>query len=173
MAESNFERVMKEIFHHEGGSVDHPADPGGATKRGVTFAVLQSWRGKPITKQDVKDLSEEEAMEIYKMNYWRPTKCGQLPAGIDLVMMDGAVNSGIGRAPKWIQLALGVEPDGKVGAMTIGAARDAKAEKVIDAALDARLAFLKKLKHWETFGKGWSRRVESVREVAKQMAKDT
>lgn len=171
MAEANFERVMKEIFKHEGGYVDHPADPGGATNMGITFAVLQSWRGKPITKQDVKDLTEEEAMEIYKMNYWRPTKCGQLPAGIDLVMMDGAVNSGINRSPKWIQLALGVTPDGKVGAMTIGAARDQNRIKVIDDALDRRLAFLQRLKHWPTFGRGWKRRIDSVREVAKDMAK--
>jgi lysozyme family protein len=170
MAEDNFERVMYEVFKHEGGYVDHPADPGGATNMGVTFAVLQSWRGKPITKQDVKDLTQEEAMEIYKMNYWRPTKCGQLPAGVDLVMMDGAVNSGIARAPKWIQLAVGVEPDGRVGPMTIGAARDMNPIKIIDAALDARLNFLKRLKHWDTFGKGWGRRVESVREVAKEMA---
>jgi lysozyme family protein len=171
MAESNFERVMREIFHHEGGYVDHPADPGGATNRGVTFAVLQSWRGKPITKQDVKDLTEEEAMDIYRMNYWRPTKCDQLPAGVDLVMMDGSVNSGIGRAPKWIQLAVGVEPDGKIGPMTIAAINNADPIKVIDTALDARLNFLQRLKHWETFGKGWKRRVDSVRQVAKDMVK--
>lgn len=171
MGASNFERVMREIFHHEGGYVDHPADPGGATNKGITFAVLQSWRGKPITKQDVKDLTEEEARDIYQMNYWRPTRCDQLPDGVDLVMMDGSVNSGIGRAPKWIQLAVGVEPDGKIGPMTIAAINNADPIKVIDMALDARLNFLQRLKHWETFGKGWKRRVDSVRQVAKDMAK--
>jgi lysozyme family protein len=110
-------------------------------------------------------------MDIYRMNYWRPTKCDQLPAGVDLVMMDGSVNSGIGRAPKWIQLAVGVEPDGKIGPMTIAAINDADPIKVIDTALDARLNFLQRLKHWETFGKGWKRRVDSVRQVAKDMAK--
>jgi lysozyme family protein len=171
MSDSNFERVMKEIFHHEGGYVDHPADPGGATNMGITFAVLQSWRGKPITKQDVKDMTQDEAMDIYRENYWNPTKCPQLPDGVDLVMMDGSVNSGIGRAPKWIQLAVGAEPDGKIGPKTLAAINAADPVKIIDAALDARLAFLKRLKHWDVFGKGWSRRVESVRKVAKEMAR--
>lgn len=86
--------------------------------------------------------------------------------------MDGAVNSGVGRSPKWIQVAVDIEPDGKVGPMTLTAVKKADPVEIIDKALDARLVFLQRQKHWPVFGKGWSRRVESVREVAKKMAEE-
>lgn len=170
MAKENFELVMAEIFAHEGGYVDHKLDPGGATNLGITFAVLQKWRGKPITKADVKALTKKEATEIYRKNYWNPTKCDDLPAGLDLVMMDGSVNSGIGRGPKWVQSAVGVTVDGKVGSNTIKAISAASPKDAINKACDARLAFLRGLKTWGTFGKGWSRRVEEVRKRAIEMA---
>lgn len=170
MAAHNFDAVMAEIFKHEGGYVDHPADPGGATNLGVTFAVLQKWRGKPITKADVKALTKKEATEIYRKNYWNPTKCDDLPAGVDLVMMDGSVNSGIGRGPKWIQAAVGATQDGNVGTMTLRSVMAAKPAEVINRACDVRLSFLKGLKTWPTFGKGWGRRVEGVRKRALEMA---
>jgi lysozyme family protein len=170
MTSPNFPAVMAEIFKHEGGYVDHPADPGGATNMGITFATLKSWRGQPITKADVKALTKAEAEAIYRAKYWNPTKCDDLPAGIDLIMMDGSVNSGIGRGPKWVQSALGVTADGKVGPATIAAAKVADPVAVINAACDARLKFLRSLKTWPTFGKGWQRRVDDVRAVALRMA---
>lgn len=170
MTRANYPAVMAEIFKHEGGYVDHPSDPGGATNMGITFAVLQEWRGKPITKADVKALSKAEASLIYEARYWAPIKGDSLPAGIDLVTMDGSVNSGIGRGPKWVQTALHVTVDGKVGPTTITAANVANKAQVINDACDARMAFLRGLKTWPTFGKGWESRVKAIRSKALQMA---
>lgn len=170
MAASNYSAVMAQIFKHEGGYVDHPVDPGGATNMGITFATLKSWRGEAITKADVKALSKSEAEAIYRAKYWNPVRGDDMPYGIDLVLMDGSVNSGIGRGPKWVQMALGVTADGKVGPKTIAAAKAADPVKVINAACDARLMFLKGLKTWPTFGRGWQRRVDEVRAVALSMA---
>lgn len=167
---SNFEAVMAEIFKHEGGYVDHPKDPGGATNMGITFAVLQEWRGEPITKADVKALTKEEARAIYRKKYWTPTRCDDMPSGVDLVMMDGSVNSGIGRGPKWVQAAVGVKQDGKVGPATIAAVQAANPTDTINRACDVRLAFLKGLRTWSTFGKGWEGRVAKVRKKALEMA---
>ncbi|WP_024849249.1 putative peptidoglycan-binding domain-containing protein, partial [Aminobacter sp. J41] len=87
---------------------------------------------------------------------------------------DFAVNSGPARAAKYLQAVLGVAQDGRVGPQTIAAAEKANARDVIDALCDNRLAFLKRIKNngklmWETFGKGWSRRVEDVRKTAQLM----
>jgi len=171
MTRANFPAVMEQIFLHEGGYVDHPRDPGGATNMGITHITLKSYRGRSVTKADVKALTKAEARAIYEANYWNPTKCDDMPAGLDLVMMDGSVNSGIGRGPKWVQAALGVAQDGKVGPATIAAANAANVAEVINKACDARMAFLKRLDTWDTFGKGWTRRVDSVRKEALSMAK--
>lgn len=171
MTAANFPAVMTEIFKHEGSYVDHPKDPGGATNMGITHITLAEYRGKPVTKADVKALTKAEAEAIYRKRYWNVIRGDDLPAGIDLVMMDGSVNSGVGRGPKWVQAALRVKQDGKVGSETILAARDADPVKVINDACDARMAFLKGLKTWPTFGKGWTRRVDDVRKKALEMAK--
>lgn len=171
MTATNFPAVMTEIFKHEGGYVDHPKDPGGATNMGITFAVLQEWRGEPITKTDVKNLTKSEAQEIYRKRYWNVIKGDDLPAGIDLVTMDGSVNSGTGRGPKWLQAALAVAQDGKVGPNTIKAAWSANAADTINGACEARLSFLRGLKTYPTFGKGWESRVTAVRKKALEMAK--
>jgi orotidine-5'-phosphate decarboxylase len=93
-----------------------------------------------------------------------------LPAGLDLVAFDAAVNSGPARGAKWLQMALGVAADGKVGPMTVAAAQRVDVPLAIRRALQTRLSFLMGLKHWGTFGKGWSRRVASVEAVALAMA---
>lgn len=170
MTASNFDNIMDHIFREEGGWADHPSDPGGATNMGITHITLAEYRGKPVTKNDVRNLKRAEAREIYRKRYWNVIRGDDLPSGIDLVMMDGSVNSGVGRGPKWVQSALGVVQDSKVGPATIAAANKANAAVVINAACEARMRFLRGLKTWPTFGKGWSARVERVRKEALALA---
>lgn len=170
MTAANFNTIMDHVFREEGGWADHPRDPGGATNMGITHITLAEYRGKPVTKNDVRNLTRAEAREIYRKRYWNVIKGDDLPSGIDLVMMDGSVNSGVGRGPKWVQSALGVVQDGKVGPATISAANRANAAVVINAACEARMRFLRGLKTWPTFGKGWAARVERVRKEALALA---
>src|SRR6185312_16834862 len=79
---------------------------------------------------------------------------------------DEAVNSGPGRAAKDLQSVLGVPIDGVIGPVTLAAAAKAEPVGVINALGDARMAFLKSLGTWSTFGNGWSNRVASVRAAA-------
>jgi len=170
MAERNFEAVMVEIFKHEGGYVDHPRDPGGATNMGITHLTLADWRGAPVTKQDVRELTKQEARAIYRARYWHAIKGDDLPAGLDLVAMDGAVNSGPSRGARWLQQALGVTADGVIGPKTRSAAIVSNHPKIISRACALRLDWLRGLHHWGTFGRGWQRRVEDVERVALAMA---
>lgn len=170
MARSNYSAVMDEILRHEGGFVDHPRDPGGATNMGITIGTLRGWRGKPVTREDVRALTEEEARVIYQTRYWNPVRGDDLPHGIDLVAMDGGVNSGVSRGSQWLQRALGVSTDGKIGPVSVKAAQAADPVPVIQKACAVRMGFLRGLRTWDAFGRGWSRRVASVEAVAVRMA---
>lgn len=165
----NFERCMDIVARWEGGYVDHPRDPGGATNMGITINTLRSWRGTPVTKEDVKNLTREEAHKIFFAWYWMPVRGDDLPPGVDLVAFDAAVNSGPSRGAKWLQSALAVKADGFVGLHTIEAARKADPTEVIIDATQVRLNFLKGLSTWDAFGKGWTNRVLDIRKEALAM----
>lgn len=166
----NFERSLTEVLKHEGGWADHPKDPGGATMKGVTIGTFAQFKGRKVTKEELRNISDADLRAIYKRKYWDVVKGDDLPVGLDFVTFDAAVNSGPARGARWLQTALGVPADGKIGPVTIAAARAANVPQSIDYACNVRLDFLRKLKTWPTFGKGWARRVTDVRNAAKAMA---
>jgi lysozyme family protein len=177
MASHNFDRSMARILAHEGGYVDHPQDPGGATNLGVTMAVLAASRGHAVTKQDVRNLTRAEALAIYRAQYWNAVHADKLAVGLDYCQADFGVNSGAGRANRFLQTelkAMGLYKgaiDGQLGALTFDALRQVNdVDALIGRLCDRRLAFLKKLKGWSTFGKGWGRRVAEVRSIAQGWA---
>lgn len=67
-----FKRIIPVLLDHEGGFVDHPSDPGGATNMGITIKTLSSHLGRPATKEEVRALTKEQAMQIYHKRYWMP-----------------------------------------------------------------------------------------------------
>lgn len=166
----NFARCLAEVLRHEGGWADHPQDPGGATMKGVTIGTFAGFKGRKVTKAELRAISDADLQAIYRRGYWDKVRGDELPAGLDLVAFDAAVNSGPSRGARWLQSALGVTVDGQIGPQTIAAARGANVGQVIDYACNTRLDFLRKLKTWGTFGKGWNARVASVRAAAKAMA---
>src|ERR1700761_7789338 len=113
--QERFDRCLAEVLRLEGGFVDDPRDPGGATKFGVTRAVLAEARGRAVSTEDVAALTQAEAGQIYRHRYWAPIGSGELLAGLDLVAFDMAVNMGTGAAARLLQRALAVEADGVVG----------------------------------------------------------
>ena len=166
---SNARRAITIILEKEGGYVDHPSDPGGATNMGITFNTLKEWRGADISKQDVKDLTVEEARNIYEANYWKPLSCDSLPSGVDLVAFDFGVNAGPSRSAKLLQRVCGVNPDGVIGPITIGAVKSLDPAQVVQRFGQLRLAYYRSLRTWETFGRGWTRRTEEVEKAVLSM----
>lgn len=169
--QDNFEKCLSLVLVHEGGYADHPHDPGGATMKGVTQRVYDAYRrNHGLDPQPVRQITDREVQQIYKRQYWDRV-CGDwLPAGLDYVAFDAAVNSGVSRGAKWLQQALGVRPDGIVGEKTLEAAKACDPEDAINRACDARLRFVRSLRTWKYFGKGWSRRIAGVRRQAVYMA---
>lgn len=169
MAKGNLAACLAVTLPHEGGYSDHPADPGGATNMGITHITLAAWRGvKSVTKAMVKALTLTEATAIYAARYWAPVRGDDLPFGVDLTVFDYGVNSGTGRAAKELQRVVGAKVDGKIGGETLKAAIMADGKATIKAISARRLSFMQSLKIWDTFKRGWSRRVADVE--AKAMA---
>lgn len=166
----NFAESLQKLLVHEGGYVDHPDDPGGMTNLGVTKAVWEEWVGHPVDEKQMRNLTPVAVAPLYRAKYWNKIKGDDLPTGVDYVVFDAAVNSGAGRAAKWLQACVGVEVDGDIGPKTLAAVRAFDANQLIEDYAKRRLSFLMDLKHWSTFGKGWSRRVAEVQKTGLDMA---
>ena len=167
---NNFEKCLAEVLKHEGGYVDHPKDPGGATNYGITQKVWEEWVGHPVTKDDMKNLVPSNVMALYHNRYWDACKCDDLPVGVDYCVFDTAVNSGRVRAIKLLQSVVGTVPDGAIGPVTIASANSRGPNLTINQFCDKREAFWCSLSNFNVFGKGWVRRGNEVRAKALEMA---
>ncbi len=181
MVAKNFNFALSEIFRHEGGYVDNKSDPGGATNMGITRKTLAAWRGiKPynkLPKSEVKNLKKSEAKAIYKALYWDRIKADLLPDGLDLALFDFAVNSGVSRAAKTLQALLKVKRDGIIGPITLQALKEQIAKigigEIIKQICALRLKFLRRLKNYSIFGKGWQRRVSNIEKTSLTLAQNS
>lgn len=166
----NFERALKLVLVHEGGWADHPQDPGGATMKGVTLETFRQFVKPGASKADLRKITDAQLAQVYRKHYWDAVKADQLPDGLDYAVFDYAVNSGPARAAKHLQAVLGVAQDGVIGPATLAASSRQPAADVIKALCAKRMTFLRGLKTWGTFGKGWERRVTGVRSEALALA---
>jgi lysozyme family protein len=166
----SFPPSLEHVLTWEGGYVNHPADPGGATNRGVTQNTYDAYRlGRGLARRSVRRITASEVADVYWRGYWMTVDACALPAGVDLCTFDAAVHSGPTQAVKWLQRALVVEADGIVGPVTLKAARTLDAEATINRMCDDRMRMLKRLKTWGTFGRGWTIRVEATRDAAVEL----
>lgn len=180
MAIETFETVKPLLLAHEGGYSNDRQDPGNwtsgkagrgvflGTNYGIAAPTLVAWRGS-ATISDMKALTRDEALEIYKAQYWDTVKADELPAGVDYAVYDYSVNSGPGRAAKELQRVVGAKVDSVIGPATLHRIRTCglTAGEIIDGLCDRRLAFMKSLRVWSRYKNGWSRRVSEVRAKAK------
>ena len=147
----NFDQAFEKLLGHEGGFVDHRADPGGATKYGIT---QRSYPG-----EDIRNLTKERAKEIYLRDFWGPAGCDSVPEAVKLQLFDMAVNSGVRGAIKTLQKAVGETQDGILGPLTLQAVQSMPPARFVARFNGARLAFMAELPHWVSFGRGWARRI--------------
>ncbi len=154
----NFDTAFALLLGHEGDFSDHPDDPGGKTRFGITEAVARQagYTGS------MRDLPVDLAKRIYLERYWKPVRADDLPPGIRYVMFDGAVNSGPAQATLWLQRALGVQADGIIGPKTLAAAYAHPHETLRLSILAQRLRFMTGLTNWPAFSRGWARRIADL-----------
>lgn len=175
MARKNLSKSLELVFGHEGMYSNAKTDSGNflngilvGTKYGVTGKTLAAHRGvKSVTANDVRNMTLEEATEIYVKSYWGQSGGDLLPSGLDYAAVDFGINSGPSRAVKELQKVVGVSADGVVGAQTVEAVNsyDGGIEKLIRDYIDARMKFLRGLGGKQGFsvnGRGWTRRVTGI-----------
>ncbi|GGC52454.1 glycoside hydrolase family 108 protein [Chelatococcus reniformis] len=170
--QQNQASALVRVLVYEGGRVDDPRDPGGRTNRGVTQRVYNAFRRrKGLANRDVYLITGGEVAEVYEGQYWDKIRGDELPGGVDLVVFDGAVNSGPVQAVKWLQRCLGVKADGIVGAVTLQGAREhPDHDRLIADICERRMIFLRALRTWAVFGRGWTSRVGNVRAAGQALA---
>lgn len=167
----SFDTALQFVLGFEGGYSNHPRDPGGSTNLGVTQVTLDAHRrAHPdwSLPADVRNLTKAQAARIYRAGYWDPIRGDDLPPAVALLVFDSAVNQGVSRASRLLQEAAGAQVDGKIGPVTVKAARDAAQWTLIrEIAVGRALAYVA-TGNMATFGRGWFRRlfgcvIEAVR----------
>lgn len=153
MAASNREASISKTLSYEGGYTNNPSDPGGATNWGITIADARMYWKKGATPADVKAMPKSVAIDIYRSKYWAKMDCDSRPAGVDLVEFDFGVNSGVSRSLKYRAAMPALAPVAYVKEFC-----------------KRRSSFLRGLKTFSVFGKGWSRRVADVEATGVSMA---
>jgi len=166
----NFTDSLARVLASEGGFVNHPSDPGGMTNLGCTKAVWEEFVGHPVSEADMRALTPDLVAPLYRRKYWDKVSGDQLPKGLDYAVFDAAINSGPGRAAKWLQQLVGVTADGAIGPGTLAAVATKPVQTLIAQYNDTRLQFLESLPTWGTFGKGWGNRIAHVQSAASLLA---
>lgn len=165
--EKNWEKALSYVLANEGEYVNNKKDPGGETNYGVTYRVYYAYRkrkGLPI--RSVRNISQEEVSDIYKMQYWDKVQGDLLPSGVDYCVFDFAVNSGPVRAAKTLQQVVKTTVDGSIGLRTLDAIEVMDAPVIICEVCKNRLRFLTRLRTWNTFRNGWKSRIKRVEKQA-------
>lgn len=159
-----FEEALAHVLVSEGGYSNHSSDPGGATRYGITYRTARAHG----YKGSMRTLPLATAAKIYRNAYWDQCRCDELPESLRLPVFDAAVNSGCTRSVRWLQEAMGVTATGVVkdSLITTLAALDAdRIGEVRSRMLAMRMKFLRGLRTWKTFGRGWTARLERVKEA--------
>jgi lysozyme family protein len=168
-----FDTCLAFTLREEGGYVDNPADPGGATNMGITLATYREWSDDAdLGSVQVQDMTERTARAIYRSLYWNPLRADALPAGVDLSVFDMGVNAGNWRSARLLQHALGftgAEVDGCIGPETLGAAAKFDARTLVNGLTARQAAFYRSLPDFATFGAGWLNRTRARQRAALAM----
>lgn len=165
MAHDKIDLMLEQVLKSEGGYVNNPKDKGGETKYGITAAVARA-NGY---KGSMKSLPKQTAVDIYKRQYWTDA-CNKINSDkVAFIVLDMNINHGIKNSNKILQKALNslgarLVVDGIAGSKTIKATNDCGSKllggnRLLLALTAERLNFYTSISTFNTFGKGWIRRV--------------
>jgi lysozyme family protein len=164
-----FRRAFAVVHGHEGGFVDHPRDPGGATNHGISLRYARS-KGRlvdldqdgDVDADDIRLVTPEVAQSLYHMDFWRPIRGDELPPALALIAFDAAINNGTSQAVRWMQAAAAVRVDGQLGPLSMQALTSLPPLALAQRVHDRRLELMTDLDTWPAFGRGWARRLAAL-----------
>jgi lysozyme family protein len=158
----NFDLAVDAVLAHEGGYVEDPHDPGGATKWGIS--------NRSYPDIDIAKLTKADARDIYHNDYWQAMRCDELPSGLDLLVFDAAVNQGQGAATIMLQQAVGAQVDGIIGPRTMDKAQVGNIENAIRELVALRAVKYGNIATFPRYGLGWMRRLAYMHQRALEIA---
>ena len=150
-AGDRFACCIDRVLAYEGASVDDPRDPGGKTRFGI------SQRTYPTL--DIGKLTRADAITLYRRDVWTPLQGDALPHALAFQLLDAAVQHGVARSVRWLQKALGIVADGRLGPQTLAAIAHREEATLIYRFLAIRMDYYADLDRFDVFGRGWTRRM--------------
>ena len=167
----DIDEALESILDIEAGFQNQEKDKGNylngqliGTNRGITPAAYKEYYGKDPSIEDMKNLTKEQALDVYKTNYVNKPKFDQISdPNLQAAVVDFGINSGPEQATKVLQKLVGVEADGKLGPNTLQAINNYQGDLLQDY-LNQRRDFIKSLNN-ETYEKGWLNRIDEIQEL--------
>ena len=150
-----FNDIIEKVLEHEGGYVNDPNDLGGETNFGITKRFYPD--------VDIKNLTKEDAKQIYYKDYWKKNKCDKMPDQLKYIYFDMCVNMGKRTAVKILQRSAvnkgkDIDVDGGLGAMTLEAIKNVELTRVRAYRVKYYVDIVNKKPEQEKFYFGWFRR---------------
>ena len=160
--QSNYDKAFELVIGHEGGFTDHRKDRGNWTSGRIGVGQLKGTKygisAMAYPHLDIKNLTLDQSKAIYKKDYWDKVRADELPSGLDYLAFDMAVNHGTKQSIMFIQEALRVSADGRLGPITLGAIMKTPTKQLVTDIAIRRMLFYTNIKTWSTFKGGWTRR---------------
>jgi lysozyme family protein len=153
------------ILSFEGGFVNDPDDRGKQTNKGVTIATFRHTFGSDKTVTDLKNITDAEWDTVYQSLYWQQMRAGDIQdQSIANLMVDFAWASGVVRASKYLQKAVGTKQDGIVGARTLKAVNASDAKALFKTLHTQREAYIRSIAKGSQrkYLRGWLRRLDAI-----------
>lgn len=167
-SDATYAKALRFVLRWEGGYVNDPADAGGATNKGITQAVYNTYLaslGRP--PRSVQFITDQEVEAIYRRNYWQAAHCPDLPGALAIAQFETAVNMGVGRAIGFLQKSLGVPVDRRYGPQTDAAVKQCNPSRTLEKYLSLREQFYYRLAYHglRKFLRGWLNRMGALRKL--------
>lgn len=164
----DFDTAFDRLMGAEGGYVNNPRDPGGETNWGITWPILHQGISLKLVPEGttIKSLTREQAKVLYRVLFWEVLRKAH-PA-LKFQAFDFAVNSGLATAIRKLQSAIGVADDGNWGPISDRTLAATNLNDALMGYISERLLFMTSLSGWETFGRGWTRRMAKNLKYATQ-----
>jgi lysozyme family protein len=171
--DDSFDSSLEFTLTEEGGFIDHPSDPRFATNHGITLVRLRRFLRDPgLGQDDIKHIPCGTVRALYLADFWNRARCDGLPAGIDLMVFDHAVNAGPDRAGRALQLAAGHrrgDVDGAIGPETLGRVALADTLTLLDALAAMQRTGYRQMAAFGLFGDTWLARLDRRRTKALEL----
>lgn len=158
-----FNIAFDRVIGHEGQFQKSPGDrgnwTGGQVRKGILKGTKFGISAMTYPNLDIENLTLEQAKAIYYKDWWVKLGMDLFKPALSYQMFDAAINHGMWNATKMLQRAVGVNDDGIIGPITRKAVDRMPLDDILMCFLSERLDFMTYIGTWDTYGKGWARRI--------------